>query len=174
MKDSNYLESVAKFHTTFKQPILQEPAIPSEDRCNLRVELIQEELNELKDAIKNKDLVEIADALADLQYVLTGSILEFGLGSRFKALFDEVQRSNMSKACISEEEAQESVDNYASKEVSTFYEKSEDKWLIKRSSDDKVLKNINYSPANLRPILEAKMDLPGIGGETFEVKFKSK
>ena len=95
------LNDVAKFHKTFELPILAAPEIPSKKRCELRVNLLQEELDELKEAIDNDDLVEVADALCDLQYVLSGAIHEFGLGAKFKILFDEVQRSNMSKTCKS-------------------------------------------------------------------------
>ena len=77
------LNQVAKFHTTFKHPILSAPQIPSTTRCNLRVSLLQEELNELKEAILTNDLVEVADALCDIQYVLSGAVLEFGLGDKF-------------------------------------------------------------------------------------------
>ena len=80
MQDPKSLSSVALFHETFKHPILPQPTIPSETRCALRVSLLAEELKELEEAIENKDLVEIADALCDLQYVLSGAILEFGLG----------------------------------------------------------------------------------------------
>lgn len=111
----------------------------------------QEELNELKEAIAQNDLVEVADALADLQYVLSGAVHEFGMGSvrpcavwvvpsgwrlggpchmtrhrpraarrspsphaqRFGALFDEVHRSNMSKACATRAEAERTVEHYA-------------------------------------------------------------
>lgn len=154
-KDSNYLESVAKFHKTFGQPILDTPSIPNKDRCELRVKLIQEELNELKDGINNKDIVEIADALADLQYVLTGTILEFGLSDKFRDLFDEVQRSNMSKTCRNEQIAHDTVENYRGQNIVTYKEEAEDDlWLVKRAGDNKVLKSIEYSPADLKPILD--------------------
>ena len=91
------LNQVADFHNTFKAPIIINPAIPPKDRAILRVALLQEELDELKKAIDDNDLVEVADALCDLQYVLSGAVLEFGLGDKFPELFDEVQRSNMSK-----------------------------------------------------------------------------
>ena len=156
-RDSNYLESVEKFHKTFGQPILETPSIPAKDRCELRVKLIQEELNELKDAIANGDIVESADALADLQYVLTGTILEFGLGDRFKDLFDEVQRSNMSKTCRNEHIAHDTVENYRGQDVITYKEEAENGlWLVKRAGDNKVLKSIEYSPANLAPIVNSK------------------
>ena len=110
--EPNGLNDVAKFHETFQLPVLDTPQIPSADRCALRINLLQEELNELKEAIAANDLVEVADALCDLQYVLSGAIHEFGLGEKFKTLFDEVQRSNMSKACKSREEAEETVRAY--------------------------------------------------------------
>ena len=95
------LNQVAAFHKTFKHPILEKPTIPPSDRCQLRVSLISEELKELEEAIQNNDLVEVADALCDIQYVLSGAVLEFGLGEKFVELFNEVQRSNMKKMyCI--------------------------------------------------------------------------
>src|ERR1043165_7043430 len=116
MKQPDALNLVGEFHNTFKHPILKEPAIPGEDRCKLRVALLAEELKELEVAILEKDIVEIADALCDIQYVLSGAILEFGLGERFNSLFEEVQRSNMSKACKSELEAIATVNHYKEKD----------------------------------------------------------
>lgn len=154
MQDPKSLTSVALFHETFKHPVLPVPTIPSETRCNLRVSLLAEELRELEEAIDNKDLVEIADALCDLQYVLSGAILEFGLGEKFKALFDEVQRSNMSKACTSEEEAKATVKHYEDKGTPCFYEKEGELYLVFREGDHKTLKSVGYSPADLKAILE--------------------
>lgn len=154
MQDPKSLTSVALFHETFKHPVLAEPTIPSETRCNLRVSLLAEELKELEQAIQDNDLVEIADALCDLQYVLSGAILEFGLGEKFKTLFDEVQRSNMSKACVSEEEAKATVAHYQAKGTACFYEKEGDLFLVFREGDRKTLKSVNYSPADLKGILE--------------------
>ncbi len=155
MKEPSPLNQVAEFHRTFKHPILTSPTIPGEDRCNLRVALITEELQELRDAIKDKDIVEVADALCDIQYVLSGAILEFGLGGKFKDLFDEVQRSNMSKVCHSEDEAKETVAFYAKKDGTECYYKEQDgKWLVYRTSDNKTIKSVNYSPADLKGILE--------------------
>lgn len=155
MQDPITLTSVAAFHRTFKHPILEEPTIPSEQRCKLRVSLIAEELKELEEAIGNKDIVEIADALCDIQYVLSGAILEFGLADKFKALFDEVQRSNMSKACKSLEEAEATIAHYTNKGVECFYEQQGDLYLVYRTEDRKTLKSINYSPADLKSIVEA-------------------
>ena len=113
MEKIDPLNQVAQFHKTFGHPILESPTIPSKERTDLRVSLIAEELKELQEAIEAGDLVEVADALCDIQYVLSGAVLEFGLGEKFATLFDEVQRSNMSKACKTEEEAQATVKHYA-------------------------------------------------------------
>lgn len=153
MKDPNSLTSVAEFHRTFKHPILPDPHIPDLRRCQLRLSLLAEELDELEEAIQNQDMVEIADAFCDLQYVLSGAILEFGLGEKFKALFDEVQRSNMSKACKSEEEAKVTMAHYQNQGVDCYFEKEGDLFLVFRAGDRKTLKSINYSPASLSEIL---------------------
>ncbi len=150
MQQPDSLNLVAQFHQTFKHPIVSAPAIPDDSRCKLRVALLAEELKELEVGIANKDIVEIADALCDLQYVLSGAILEFGLGEKFKQLFDEVQRSNMSKACNSEAEAIETVAHYKKKDgTECYYQQEAGKWLVYRKSDNKTIKSINYSPADL-------------------------
>ncbi len=155
MQQPESLELVAEFHRTFKHPVLAVPTIPDEKRTRLRVDLLAEELKELEDSIGAKDIVGIADALCDIQYVLSGAILEFGLGAKFKALFEEVQRSNMSKACTSEEEAISTVQYYKDKDGTECYYRQEGKrWLVYRKADNKTIKSINYSPADLDPILQ--------------------
>ena len=155
MQKLDSLNQVAEFHTTFGAPILANPTIPSAERCALRVSLLQEELDELKEAIAANDLVEIADALCDLQYVLSGAVLEFGLGERFVDLFNEVQRSNMSKACQSLEEAEYTVKFYQDKDGTEAEIKEENGlWKVYRKSDNKVLKSINYSPVDLVSLLK--------------------
>lgn len=149
------LNQVSDFHKTFKAPILDSPQIPSKDRCDLRVELLKEELDELKSAIDNNDIVEIADALCDLQYVLSGAVLEFGLGNNFVELFNEVQRSNMSKACESIQEANDTIDYYMKKDgTEGYYQEVNGKYIVYRKSDNKVLKSIKYSPANIKGMLD--------------------
>jgi predicted HAD superfamily Cof-like phosphohydrolase len=155
MKPIDPLNQVAAFHRTFKHPILETPQIPSAERCALRVSLISEELEELREAIKDKDIVEIADALCDIQYVLSGAILEFGLGDKFADLFNEVQRSNMSKACDTVEEAEATIAHYNSKDGTKAYYREEDgKFLVYRVGDNKTLKSINYSPADIKGLLK--------------------
>ena len=155
MKKLDALNQVKEFHKTFDVPVLKNPEIPSKERCELRISLIQEELNELKEAIENNDLVEVADALCDLQYVLSGTVLEFGLGKKFTKLFDEVQRSNMSKSCETQQEAIATLSHYKKKDKTEgHYKELNGKYILYRKGDNKVLKSINYSPANLKKMIK--------------------
>jgi predicted HAD superfamily Cof-like phosphohydrolase len=145
------LSSVGAFHDTFNLPILDTPQIPDAKRCTLRVNLLEEELNELKEAIQNDDLVEVADALCDIQYVLSGAILEFGMADKFKELFDEVQRSNMSKTCKSLEEAEATRKHYLdTKNTDSHIVEKNGQYLVYRNEDKKVLKSVKYSPADIK------------------------
>lgn len=153
MHSPDALNQVAEFHHTFHSPVLATPQIPAEARCRLRVSLLAEELDEFREAIDQQDIVAVADALCDLQYVLAGAVLEFGLGDTFKALFDEVQRSNMSKACQTPDEAEATVAHYQARGVDCHYVESDGKYLVYRTADHKTLKNINYSPADLASLL---------------------
>lgn len=155
MDDLNALSQVAEFHHTFKHPIIEQATIPSKTRSQLRIDLIAEELKELQEAVDNHDIVEVADALCDLQYVLAGAVLEFGLGTKFKTLFEEVHRSNMSKACKTIEEANETIAHYKQKNnVDAYYKEVDGLYLVYRQGDGKTLKSINYSPADLSGILK--------------------
>lgn len=153
MDELNALNQVAEFHKTFKHPIQDTPVIPK-DRSALRVALLAEELKELQEAIADNNIVEVADALCDLQYVLAGAVLEFGLGDRFKTLFDEVHRSNMSKACKTVEEAEQTIAHYWAKDnVEAHYKEIDSLYLVYRTSDNKTLKSIAYSPAGLQAMV---------------------
>ena len=153
------LSAVAEFHSLFRVPVLEKPTIPAPKRCELRVSLLREELNELEAAVAAQDLVEVADALCDLQYVLSGAILEFGLGGRFDALFAEVHRSNMSKACASVSEAEATRAHYMQRDgTESEYELADGKYLVYRSVDRKALKSIHYSPVDFSAILLGDAD----------------
>lgn len=147
------LNQVAEFHTTFQHPVEPQPVVPAPDRQKLRVALLAEELEELKKAIADQDIVEIADALCDLQYVLSGAVLEFGLGDKFKNLFDEVHRSNMSKTCKTKEEAEATQAHYQAKGFASYVKKVGAHFLVFREGDHKTLKSVNYSPADLASLL---------------------
>ena len=91
---SNF-ESVGQFMKTFGQDVKTKPEIPDAEITNLRLELIAEELNELYDAMEEKNIIAIADALTDILYVTYGAGHAFGID--LDKCFTEVQRSNMSK-----------------------------------------------------------------------------
>jgi len=91
---SNF-EDVKKFMDTFGQIVRTKPQFPDDKTTQLRFDLIKEELNELQDAIKTKNLKEIADALTDILYVTYGAGCAYGIN--LDKCFKEVQRANMSK-----------------------------------------------------------------------------
>ena len=88
-------EKVKIFMQTFGQEVKNKPSFSSEKINNLRYNLIKEELEELKEAINKKDLIEVADALTDILYVTYGAGHAFGIN--LDDCFEEVQQSNMSK-----------------------------------------------------------------------------
>ena len=91
---TNY-EKVGLFMSTFGQEIKKKPSLSTDKINNLRINLIEEELNEFKEAILKKDLKEAADALTDILYVTYGAGHAFGIN--LDDCFNEVQKSNMSK-----------------------------------------------------------------------------
>ena len=91
---SNF-EDVKTFMETFGQMVRTKPQFPDEDTIQLRYDLIKEELNELEQAMKTKNLKEVADALTDILYVTYGAGYAYGIN--LDKCFKEVQRANMSK-----------------------------------------------------------------------------
>ena len=91
---SNF-SKVGTFMKTFGQEVKTKPSFSTEKINKLRIDLIKEELEELKEAVNNKDLLEVADALTDILYVTYGAGHAFGID--LDKCFDEVQNSNMSK-----------------------------------------------------------------------------
>ena len=114
-------QMVLKFHKEFDIHIAETPSVPDERTQALRARLIQEEFDELKEAFKKNDLPHIAKELADLLYVVYGTAISYGID--MEPVFQEVQRSNMSKV--------------------GGYKREDGKWV----------KPANYSPANIAPIL---------------------
>lgn len=118
------LNHVQEFHETYGLPVEHTPTITDKKTNTLRINLLAEELNELKDALEQGDIVETLDALIDLQYVLDGAFLSFGLHDVKEDAFNEVHRSNMSKL-------------------------GADGKPIRRESDGKVLKGPDYFQPDL-------------------------
>ena len=92
------LNAVKEFHTAFEIGYSENPkANLDEAKKVLRYNLMKEENEEYLEAVQNNDLIEIADALGDMLYILCGTIIEHGLQDKIEAVFEDIQRSNMSK-----------------------------------------------------------------------------
>ncbi len=94
----NKLSAVSAFHIAFGLGVNNTPTTEiDEATMNLRFSLMDEENKEYLDAMKNKDLIEVADALGDMLYILCGTIITHGMQDVIDKVFEEIQRSNMSK-----------------------------------------------------------------------------
>ena len=92
------ITAVTQFHESFNIGFKTSPdAHLTKEKIQLRYNLMKEENEEYLEAANNKDIVEIADALGDMLYILCGTIIEHGLQHKIEEVFDEIQRSNMSK-----------------------------------------------------------------------------
>ncbi|RXR31348.1 hypothetical protein EQG68_10730 [Flavobacterium piscinae] len=92
------ISAVKDFHTAFGLGFKEEPTVNlGENKNLLRFNLMKEENEEYLEAAMNNDIVEVADALGDMLYILCGTIIEHGLQHKIEEVFDEIQRSNMSK-----------------------------------------------------------------------------
>lgn len=147
----HFISEVEKFNELFGKLNNYTPTIPNDVERDFIYNFIQEELDEYMEAAKNKDIVEVLDAFCDIMYVLSAGIMAYGLKDRFAEAYAEVQASNLSKSCDSEEEAQASA-KFREETLGKpcHYEKRGDKYIVYRSEDRKVQKSINYFPPNLR------------------------
>ncbi len=94
----NKIKAVQEFHEAFGLGVKESPiANLSKQKLKLRFDLMQEENEEYLEAAKDNDLVEVADALGDMLYILCGTIIEHGMQHKIEEVFNEIQRSNMSK-----------------------------------------------------------------------------
>ena len=91
------VKSLLEFNEAFKIPYLTEPGLSSEELIELRIKLLSEEVEEYAEAARAGDLVEVLDALADIAYILAGTIINHGMQEIYDDAFSEVHRSNMAK-----------------------------------------------------------------------------
>jgi predicted HAD superfamily Cof-like phosphohydrolase len=127
MKDQ--INAVATFHKAFKVEIAQSPTTNiNKDIVELRHRLMSEENEEYIEAVKSNDLVEVADALGDMMYILCGTILTHGMQDIIETVFNEIQQSNMSKLGV---------------DGNPIYR-----------NDGKVMKGPNYKRPNLKQFLD--------------------
>ena len=125
------LEQVKIFHETYGLPVKDSPDISDPKTNALRINLLAEEVDELKEALEAGAMVAVLDALTDIQYVLDGAYLSFGLHGVKTAAFEEVQRSNMSKL-------------------------GADGKPIVREEDGKILKGPNYFKPDIAQFIDNK------------------
>jgi len=151
-KQVPFIDEVEEFNATFGKPNNYTPIIPDKKEWMFVYNFIMEELEEYKAACEKGDIVEILDALADITYVSLGNgTMLHGLKDKIEPAYAEVQASNMSKSCATEEEAQETVKiRSEEKGHPCHYEKVGERWVAYRSSDNKVMKSINYFKPNLK------------------------
>jgi predicted HAD superfamily Cof-like phosphohydrolase len=147
-----FVNEVEEFNSTFGKPNNYEPTIPSKKEWMFVYDFILEELEEYKAACEAGDIVEVLDALCDITYVSLGNgAMLHGLKDKVLPAYKEVQASNMSKACSTEEEAIETVTVRAVEQKEPcHYEKVGNVWVVYRSRDKKVMKSINYFRPNLK------------------------
>ncbi len=147
-----FVSEVETFNATFGKPNNYEPTIPEKKEWQFVYDFILEELEEYRQACENGDIVEVLDALCDIAYVSLGNgTMLHGLKDKIWPAYQEVQGSNMSKSCSTEEEALDTV-SFRSKEQaeSCHYEKVGDRYIVYRTRDRKVMKAINYYRPNLK------------------------
>jgi predicted HAD superfamily Cof-like phosphohydrolase len=159
---SNF-ESVVNFNKQFGVKLHDSPQSNIFDtepnNVEFAMKLIREEVKELEEAVKNKDYIETVDALADILYVV------YGMGARIGVNMDKafklVHDNNMSKLCVTEEEAQQSVKYYLDNKEKLGYDSpnyrlAEDgkHYVVYNESTKKVLKSIKWQPVDLKPLLD--------------------
>jgi predicted HAD superfamily Cof-like phosphohydrolase len=155
---------VQEFHEMFGQPRNLSPEIIPDDRAQLRQSLLEEEVSELREAIEKRDLVAILDAICDVQYILSGTIIEYGLHNIFDGCFNEVHESNLAKMFEYSDEAQETIDHYTAKGIETEVltidmPDSTERFVIKRLPDGKILKPKSWKAPDIAQILKEFKDI---------------
>ena len=148
-----FVSEVEEFNATMGKPNNYVPNIPENTKEWMFVyDFILEELEEYKAACEAGDIVEVLDALCDIAYVSIGNgAMLHGLKDKLWDAYQEVQASNMSKACVDEKEAQETVQRRSIEQNEPcHYEKVGDYYIVYRTRDRKVMKNVNYFRPDLK------------------------
>ena len=148
----SFVSEVETFNKLMNKPNNYEPTIPGKKDWKFVIDFVKEELEEYEQACKNGDIVEILDALCDIAYVSLGNgTMLHGLKDKIWPAYQEVQASNLSKACQSEEEAKLTVEKRSKEQGEPcHWEEVSDMYIVYRTRDRKVMKSINY----FRPDLE--------------------
>jgi hypothetical protein len=148
-----FVSEVEEFNSLMNKPNNYVPQIPNNRaEWEFVYNFVLEELEEYKQACESGDIVEVLDALCDIAYVSLGNgTMLHGLKHKIWPAYMEVQASNLSKACRTEEEAEKTVQVRSEEQGEPcHYEQVGDKYVVYRSRDRKVMKNINYFRPDLK------------------------
>jgi predicted HAD superfamily Cof-like phosphohydrolase len=153
-----FVDEVEEFNAVMGKPNNYEPTIPERKEWEFVYNFILEELEEYREACEAGNIIEVLDALCDITYVSLGNgAMLHGLKDKIWPAYQEVQASNMSKACQTEEDAKTTVIQRSSEQgEECHYEKVGDYFIVYRSRDRKVMKNIKYFRPNLKQFFTDK------------------
>ena len=159
LKHKTNFEKIYEFNDAFgvKTNIIPQKNLFDTDKklIDYRLSLVNEEVEELNNAVKSKDFVETIDALSDILYVVYGFFTAIGIDA--DKAFELVHKSNMSKLCTTEEEAKDTVESYKldSRYDSPHYRLSDDNkhYVVFNKSTSKILKSIKYNPVSFDSII---------------------
>jgi predicted HAD superfamily Cof-like phosphohydrolase len=147
----HFITEVETFNRIFGKLNNYTPTIPEKMERDFIYNFIQEELDEYKVAADDGDIIGVMDAFCDIMYVLSAGIMAYGLKDKFLAAYNEVQQSNLSKSCATEEEADATAKfRAAASQRPCHFEKRGDKYVVYRSEDRKVQKSLSYFAPNLK------------------------
>ena len=147
-----FVSEVEEFNSLMNKPNNYVPTIPDKSEWDFVYNFVLEELEEYKQACEKQDIVEVLDALCDIAYVSLGNgVMLHGLKNQIWPAYMEVQASNLSKACNTQEEAQKTVEVRSTEQGEPcHYEQVAGKYIVYRSRDRKVMKSINYFKPDLK------------------------
>ena len=154
MKKSNvpFINEVEDYNKLMSKPNNYTPVIPEKKEWQFVYDFVLEELEEYKQACEKGDIVEILDALCDIAYVSLGNgTMLHGLKDKIWPAYQEVQASNMSKACKTQEEAEKTVEVRSQEQNEPcHWEQVGDMYIVYRTRDRKVMKSLTYFRPDLR------------------------
>ena len=153
-----FIDEVEEFNAVMGKPNNYEPTIPERKEWEFVYDFILEELEEYRTACEEGNIVEVLDALCDITYVATGNgTMLHGLKDKIWPAYQEVQASNLSKACQTEEDAKATVIQRSSEQgEACHYEKVGDYYVVYRTRDRKVMKNVKYFKPDLKQFFTDK------------------
>jgi hypothetical protein len=151
-----FVSEVEEFNAVMGKPNNYNPVIPDEKEWMFVYNFILEELEEYKHACETENIVEVLDALCDITYVSLGNgAMLHGLKDKVWPAYQEVQASNLSKACSNEEDAQATVEARSKEQGEPcHYEQVGSYYIVYRTRDKKVMKNIKYFRPDLSKFLK--------------------